>query len=261
MKKGGTASFMCDEYIILMNMLIDGEASPEERQRLSEHLNVCESCRAEYARLKYMADVMMDMQQEVPENLHSSIMSKIPASKQVKIPFYRSKSFGLVAAACLMIAAAGAFLPTLGGFGAARKSDYFAVSEADVAMPTSPTAPHPGYYNGEAAPASPGMDDQTDIESLYNQAKDSAQYILTTAAGSKLTVMSGKAVLPADIDKFNPVYLDGEVVLCLDSTAEEEEVINLLADNGFTKTTDKSVSKACLDMIVDEQYPIVIVLK
>ncbi len=253
---------MCDEYIILMNMLIDGEASPEERQRLSEHLNVCESCRAEYARLKYMADVMRDMQQEVPENLHSSIMSKIPASKQVKIPFYRSKSFGLVAAACLMIAAAGAFLPTLGGFGAARKSDYFAVSEADVAMPASPTAPHPGYYNGEAAPTSPGMDAQTDIESSTTSEKSACDVAPDAPAEqTDRLVFCGKAVLPADIDKFNPVYLDGEVVLCLDSTAEAEKVINLLADNGFTKTTDKSVSKGCLDMIADEQYPIVIILK
>ena len=252
---------MCDEYIVLMNMLIDGEASPEERQRLSEHLSVCESCRAEYARLKYMADVMNDMQQDAPENLHSSIMSKIPTTKQVKIPFYRSKSFGLVAAACLMIAAAGAFMPAIGGFGAAKKGDNHAVSEADAAMPSAPTAPAPGYFNDVADPASPGMAVPTNPDSLYEQAKDSSNYITATTANSKLTVMSGKGVLPADIDKFNPVYLDGEVVLWLESTTDAEKIINLLTDSGFKKVTDKAVSKECIDMIADKQNPIVIVLE
>ena len=253
---------MCDEYIVLMNMLIDGEASPEERQRLSEHLSVCESCRAEYARLKYMADVMNDIQQDAPENLHSSIMSKIPTTKQVKIPFYRSKSFGLVAAACLMIAAAGAFMPAIGGFGAAKKSDNHAVSEADAAMPSAPTAPAPGYFNDVADPASPGMAAPKNPDSVTTSEKFTSDVASDApAVQTDRFVFSGKGVLPAEIDKFNPVYLDGEVVLWLDSTADAEKIINLLLNSGFRQATDNAVSKESLDMIADKQNPIVIVLK
>ncbi len=253
---------MCDEYIVLMNMLIDGEASPEERQRLSEHLSVCESCRAEYSRLKYMADVMSDMQQDIPENLHNSIMSKILASKQVKIPFYRSKSFGLVAAACLMIAAAGAFLPALGGFGAAKKGDYHAVSQADVAMPSSPTAPAPGYFTDVADPASPGMAVPTNPDSVTTSEKFTSDVASDApAVQTDRFVFSGKGVLPADIDKFSPVYLDGEVVLCFNNYSDFSDAYSLLLKDGFKRAEELRPSDDSAGIIADSDYSIVVILK
>ena len=233
---------MCDEYIVLINMLIDGEASPDDENRLKEHLKQCKSCRMEYERLSLLVNKVRSMNVDIPDNLHGSIMSAIPNAKQIKIPFYKTKMFGFAMAACLMIVAAGAFLPSVGQFFAPKSEAYMDNSNPDSYFVISTT--------NEASPqAKDAFDDGL---ALPEQSADKAHYEMDSDNAGTFTggstfgyhgnyILSGNATLPEIIEKYNPEYIDGEAVIKLDNKDVALDVYTVLKKSGF---------KECIDSIL-----------
>ena len=263
---------MCEEYKILMNMVIDGEASPEDRWLLTEHLKVCAACRSEYEQLQYIANRIRDMEEDVPADLHSTIMAGIKDVKPaIRIPYKFIKTAGIAVAACCVIAAAGMFLPSMGNF--AAKSDMAAER---VHVDTGNTS-----ATGMASSTSGGMsyDSVADKSSDANMPTADAEYAATTSpqdngntgnAGTTsgevtheraVYVLTCNGVLPAVIDKLNPSYLSGEVVISFDTETEMLDAYKQLMNAGCVQTSDYALSNECTKLIGSSLNSIVIIVK
>ncbi|MBQ2864961.1 MAG: zf-HC2 domain-containing protein [Clostridia bacterium] len=267
----------CEDYGVLMNMVIDGEASPEDEWLLSEHLKVCRACRDEYARLNAVALQMRQMQEDVPECLHSRIMSGIKGKKPVRIPMIRVKTIAMVAAACLVIAAAGVFMPSMSNF-FATKDDVFAEanysgSNAVDSAPQSPTSIEKYYAadgdygyiaeknNSDNAQPS---DDSADSSDGSDPSKPDKVDSATTSGHfvqSGVYVLEGNGVLPAQLDAYQPVYLNGEVVFCFDDAGQAKIAYSALVDNGFSKLSEYQLSDECMKLAGQCQTAVIVILK
>ena len=262
---------MCEEYKILMNMVIDGEASPEDKWLLEEHLKVCAACRSEYEQLKYIAAQMRDMQEDVPAHLHNTIMAGIKDVKPaIKIPYKFIKSAGIAVAACFVIAVAGLFLPSMGNF--APKADMAAESMCADAGNTSASGTASTTTGGKsydsAADKSSGSDMLTaDDANAGTTSSEYNGYNGSTGAGSgdsihrAVYVLTCSGVLPAVIDKLNPEYLSGEVVISFDSEIEMFDTYQVLLNAGCVQTSDYALSNECTKIIGNSLNSIVIIVK
>ena len=251
---------MCDEYIVLINMLIDGEASPDDENRLKEHLKQCKSCRMEYERLSLLVKEVRSMNVDIPGNLHGSIMSAIPNTKQIRIPFYKTKVFGFAIAACLMIVAAGAFLPSVGQFFTPKSDAYMENSSANGVYVTA--------TSDEAALQSKDvLDDGLAFPGQYANITD---YMMendndgiftgdSTSAYRVNYILSGSTTLPEIIEKYNPEYIGGEVVIKLGNKDIALDVYTVLKKSGF-KDADVGELSEHSSKLLDKSFNTVIII-
>lgn len=70
----------------LLQLVIDGQASPEQHQELMKHLENCEGCREEYLLSKSITDSLKNhiKPSHSPSGLANSIQNKISDSLSVK---------------------------------------------------------------------------------------------------------------------------------------------------------------------------------
>ena len=147
----------CEDFEILMNLLLDDMLPSEERRPLEQHLKECQACRTRYEQLCAMKEALSDMVEPVPEGLHGQILDYVekncpesaPTVSAAPIPFYRKRWYRTAAgiAACTVIAVAAArFVPDLGIGMDMNNSDEIR-QEAQIALPpqesVAPAMPSP----------------------------------------------------------------------------------------------------------------------
>lgn len=131
---------VCNEYEVLIQLALDDLLSPEDRQKLTDHLDNCPACRTYYAELYAMKQALAQMDEPVPEELHQRILNHIEQyrseeeKKDTKkvIPFRNRRWYRTAAgiAACAVFAVAAArFVPDLNVSGT-----------TDAAAPVAPGA-------------------------------------------------------------------------------------------------------------------------
>lgn len=114
----------CEDFELLMNLLLDDMLPSEERRPLEEHLQECQACRTRYEHLCAMKEALADMAEPVPEGLHGQILDyvekncpeSVPTVSAAPIPFYRKPWYRALAgaAACaLLVVVAARFVPAM----------------------------------------------------------------------------------------------------------------------------------------------------
>lgn len=99
----------CDEALLAISAALDGELSPGEQARLSEHLLACPDCRELAEDLRVLNDLLEDSGREPPAELAASVqravaaeaqMSPVPKKKRAP-PYLRAMAAMLALCVCL----------------------------------------------------------------------------------------------------------------------------------------------------------------
>lgn len=104
----------CEEALLAISAALDGELSPRERAKLSEHLMQCESCRVLAEDLRVLTDALEDSDREPPAGLAESVRKAVeeepqpvPAPKKRRPPYLRS--LAAMVALCVGLGGIGLF--------------------------------------------------------------------------------------------------------------------------------------------------------
>ena len=134
----------CEAVRELLWAYLEKETTAEEAEKIEEHLENCEDCRKELEFQQEMMETLAGLpDEELPEGYHAELMQKLQAEaapnvvpfpvKKKKQPVY--KQWGMIAAAVLVVVAAGGMNGMLG----MRESQNAAVAEMK-AVDTAETA-------------------------------------------------------------------------------------------------------------------------
>lgn len=100
----------CDDFLIQINMHIDGVLDQAQTDLLFEHLHECENCQKRFDAYSTISLAVKNAEIDYPENLHSSIMQAVKAEKSKKtISFVRRYGAVAACAAVALIAGIGFF--------------------------------------------------------------------------------------------------------------------------------------------------------
>lgn len=144
----------CEEYIVDMNLSIDGLLDPEQEQALQAHLATCPKCRSLYQSYRDIQDAIGEAEVEPPKGLRHSVMTQIHQEKVRHSPKATLKRmrFTLTAAViALVVVAAGKYIGTPHGSTAASSTPEFAAAaeapetaaNQEAAFGTAPEAAAP----------------------------------------------------------------------------------------------------------------------
>lgn len=154
----------CEQFELLASLAADGEASPEELEKLAGHLEACPDCRAYFEDIKRIHATFAREEVMVPEGFSARVMERVRETEQDRpekggktVRFPRWKRWSALAACCALAALSLWAARSAGG-----------VKNATVAMDAAPpasmqaqsTAGNPeeaegsSLEDGEAAPAS-----------------------------------------------------------------------------------------------------------
>lgn len=103
----------CKEYLVLMQALLDGVATPSDEAKWQEHIASCESCKALYRELKDLKQAMSSIVAEPPHGLDDAILKDIhTADKEKKLHsinrrLHLTRTFAGVAAAFAILLVGG----------------------------------------------------------------------------------------------------------------------------------------------------------
>ncbi|GAU77397.1 DUF4349 domain-containing protein [Fusibacter sp. 3D3] len=89
----------CDDARLLMNLAIDDEINHEDLSQLNAHLDHCEQCTVEYEELKYLKELMGEMEmKELPNDfekeLHVRLLEANFLNRRDKMPEQKTKMLG-----------------------------------------------------------------------------------------------------------------------------------------------------------------------
>lgn len=135
----------CEEIEILINLYLDDMLTSEEQQALKAHLEVCPNCRAKMEELCTVKNVLAQMEEPAPAELHDRILTYV--EEQTKndrkvIPFGRKRWYRALAgvAACAVIAVTAArFMPSLQFVSNGSKESIMQAGNT-AAAPAAPSA-------------------------------------------------------------------------------------------------------------------------
>ncbi len=133
----------CEEYIVDMNLSIDGLLEPEEEQALQAHLAVCPKCRNLYRSYREIQDAIVEGEVEPPNGLSRSVMTQIHQEKVRHSPktIFKRMRFTLTAAViALVVVAAGKYIGTPHGSTTASSTSESAVAAEAPEMTASQEA-------------------------------------------------------------------------------------------------------------------------
>lgn len=100
----------CKEYLL---EYAEGTLSASLQKQVKEHIDSCPACAQEAALFAQMTDILQDMPEvDLPDGYHTELMQKIQKEAKTVLPFPTAKrrnwkNIGLIAAAVVLIAAAG----------------------------------------------------------------------------------------------------------------------------------------------------------
>ncbi len=83
----------CHEYNELMSARLDGTLTPQERERLDEHLASCPACAALMAQLEQLSAAMPE-QVEAPAGFTDRVMDAIRTGDSISVPKKRNAKWG-----------------------------------------------------------------------------------------------------------------------------------------------------------------------
>lgn len=100
----------CEEFILLMNLQLDGELSKLEEERLLDHLASCEDCASLYQDLSriqetlsgFSGDPPADLSQRIMEQIREAVPERAGVSSPKRKPLY-VRRFATMAAALLLL--------------------------------------------------------------------------------------------------------------------------------------------------------------
>ena len=100
----------CEEYVALMMLSMDGEASQEELNALHDHLEKCDACRALYERYLEIDAAISETEVEPPDQLHAAIMNSIhrERARNQSAQWLKRYRFTAVAAVLALVVLVGA---------------------------------------------------------------------------------------------------------------------------------------------------------
>lgn len=139
----------CDEALLAISAALDGESSPAERARLSEHLLECESCRALAEDLRFLTGELGRSDREAPQPLAEAVRRAVAAEARAASPTPKKRPPYLRAAAAMLALCIG-----LGGIGlfAAGRMGMKGDSAGGAAPALSEAAPEARAYSEGALP-------------------------------------------------------------------------------------------------------------
>ncbi len=155
----------CEEYLPLINELLNKTLSPTEKRGVEDHLAACENCQAEFQRLKkaddLLREVVCDMfsEIEVPAYLSRRIKETLEKEQEQRARATRSGwrsaflKIPAVAAALFLFIAAGTF-GYQHVFGPSAKQSEVVLQEPSVTDESEPFI----SYDRAVSPAGPGQD-------------------------------------------------------------------------------------------------------
>ena len=148
----------CEKYAALLDAFIDGECSPEEAERVREHLKTCPACQNEVEMALAIRDAFPDAEDvEVPAAFSASVMEAIRSGGAPRIRKRPWKRALLSLAACCAIAVLICFTPFRDAFqSSATKACLAAGSAADASG--SASSENQADISGEARAFSGVMD-------------------------------------------------------------------------------------------------------
>ncbi|OPX29178.1 MAG: hypothetical protein B1H09_06715 [Gemmatimonadaceae bacterium 4484_173] len=96
----GDVEMNCNEALVLVDAVIDGEATPEEEQLLQFHVNGCDSCRRALYLNRSISTQVKNLEEPVPapgllEAVQTRLssgnydQSPLPGRKTARLPFWR----------------------------------------------------------------------------------------------------------------------------------------------------------------------------
>ncbi len=136
----------CNEALLLIDIVIDKEASPEEEQLLRFHVNGCTSCKRALLLSKSISEKVGALEEpEPPSDLMHSIQRRLSSGDYDMSPLRENKRFRLPVwriAAVIPFAAALVFF--LHNFSGEEASTYASSNETAIAQePATLYAPAP----------------------------------------------------------------------------------------------------------------------
>jgi hypothetical protein len=102
----------CEAYIEQMIMSLDGELSPQEEQKLQEHLAGCEGCRSLYKAYQEIDQGVNEMEEEPPEGLVRAVMGSVNREHEKGQLLKRYRFTLVAAAAAVAVLIAGKYFPS-----------------------------------------------------------------------------------------------------------------------------------------------------
>lgn len=135
----------CDEALEAISAALDGELSPGERAKLSEHLLQCEHCRRIAEDFRVLTELLEDSEVPAPEGLAASVCAAAAREAQeAPVPHRRRPYLSAVAALALCIGLGGVSLFV---FGQGQKEQNLAAGTAMYQAGSAAGEP----YNYDAA--------------------------------------------------------------------------------------------------------------
>ena len=108
----------CPQVQDRLSAFQDGELQPQEKERVSKHLESCSACRERYAEMEKVWQALGDFKEILPEpGFYGQLVKKINESKEARFPFgfqWISQFFSSPWAASTLLVA-GIFLGTFLG--------------------------------------------------------------------------------------------------------------------------------------------------
>lgn len=124
----------CDEYAALLDLFVDGECTPEEAERVRQHLAVCEGCRAYVADAYAIREAFPTFEDtQVPEGFADAVCAAVRADAAPRKKKHRWVKAAVSLAACAaIIAAALQLVPLYGGGSTAASTASSAAGSAQA---------------------------------------------------------------------------------------------------------------------------------
>lgn len=92
----GDVEMKCNEALLLMNTVLDGESTPEEEQLLRFHVNGCPSCRKTLLFYRSISEEVKNLEEPDPPNdLMEMVQTKLASGNYDKSPLPRKNHFKL----------------------------------------------------------------------------------------------------------------------------------------------------------------------
>ncbi len=155
----------CEEYLALLSAFADDACTPEEAQRVREHLAVCPGCRAYWNEMLQIKAAFPDVDSvEVPEGLADGICAAVRAQPAVRHRRSAAAWAKILApmAACLLIAVALGF-PSAQRNVVSQRTDTDQQEKADpdgkgASVPTGDDASTQYQAEADLAEQTPGQE-------------------------------------------------------------------------------------------------------
>ena len=195
----------CEEYVALMMLSMDGEASQEELNALHAHLDECEACRILYESYMVVDAAVQATEEEPPEQLTAAIMRSIEHETTKKQPrqWLRRYRFTALAAVAAVIVLVSAKI----GEGISFRADTTMASAAAEAAAEPAEAPQArfGAVAAQAETVEAAIPDAAAEAPMSAELKESGE-----TAGGAVDTPEAKAELPAEAS--SAIFTDAQIL-------------------------------------------------